>query len=208
MCVETSLSFSLFLIFFINILSISFIYMTYIKEMEEIHQRGKHISAYAYNTEIKEAGSDLIRLHSNPVVSSFFPMLQVPDCRLSVKCVVKPWTGYDFAKQGERKKEEELVYITEHGEVYHRNRGCTYLSLSIDITTYEDVNKKKNRDGSSYTACDYCFSKGKENFMTAVYITDWGSKYHSQLKCQGLKRNILCIPISQAGGKAGCSKCG
>lgn len=207
LCVETSLSFSFFIIFFVNVISIIFIYMVYVQEMGEIHQKGKKISAYAYTTEIIGNSEQLIRLNGSETVSSIFPLLQFSDCRMQVKCVVKPWTGYDVKNRNEREKEEELVYITEHGEVYHRSRGCSHLSLSIDLVAFENLIFERNMGQAAYTPCEYCFSKG-DNFIVAVYITKWGNRYHRQLKCQGLKRSIKCVPLSEVGGLPACSKCG
>lgn len=41
-----------------------------------------------------------------------------------------------------------------------------------------------------------------------VYVTDYGTCYHSDLACSGLKRTIYLILLEETGGKRACGKCG
>jgi hypothetical protein len=116
----------------------------------------------------------------------------------------RAWTGYDNAKNSKLDSGEEIVYIAETGTVYHKSRGCTYLKLSISTLTKEAVNDERSADGSIYTACESCGSKACET----VYITNYGKRYHSSLRCSKLKRTVSTVPISQVGDKGACSKCG
>jgi hypothetical protein len=116
----------------------------------------------------------------------------------------RAWTGYDNAKNSKLDSGEEIVYITDTGTVYHKSRGCTYLKLSISTLTKEAVNDERSADGSKYTACESCGFKAGET----VYITNYGKRYHSTLRCSKLKRTISAVPISKVGNKGACSKCG
>jgi hypothetical protein len=116
----------------------------------------------------------------------------------------RAWTGYDNAKNSKLDSGEEIVYIAETGTVYHKSRGCTYLKLSISTLTKEELNDERNASGRIYTACESCGSKACET----VYITNYGTKYHSSLRCSKLKRTVSTVPISQVGDKGACSKCG
>ena len=40
------------------------------------------------------------------------------------------WNGYEIP---EAEMENEVVYVTENGEVYHKDRNCTHLLLSYAI---------------------------------------------------------------------------
>lgn len=116
------------------------------------------------------------------------------------------WTGYDhehplgIAGSGE----EELVYVTEWGEVYHRNIDCTHLKLSITPVDVSTVKHQRNDGGGRYYPCEYCKNNEKKG---TVYITNFGNRYHTSLTCQGLKRTIYTVPLSEA-GLPPCSKCG
>ena len=62
-----------------------------------------------------------------------------------------------------------------------------------------------NTSGKSYQACELC---GKNNFVSAVYITSYGTKFHTTINCSGLKRTVKSVPLSEVEGKGACSKCG
>lgn len=116
----------------------------------------------------------------------------------------RAWTGYDNAHAGGGGNEEETVYITPDGTVYHRSRGCTYLKLSISAVDKSLLESRRSNDGSIYYSCEECGSSAGN----IVYITNYGNRYHSTLGCSKLKRTILSAPISETGGRGACSKCG
>jgi len=206
MCLEASLSFSFFLIFFINVFSIIFLFMTYTSNLESLHQQGKKAAAYAYVTEgAFISNEDIIRLKKIIVTKSPVGLLSLSNYRLYAQCVVKPWTGYDVTSAKKRGEEDAIVYMTEYGSVYHKNRACTHLALSIQAVASYGLSEKKNEYGEYYENCEYCGEKG---MVTIVFITSYGNKYHTTTKCPGLKRTIKSIPLSQVKGVNPCQKCG
>ena len=121
------------------------------------------------------------------------------------KVMVRCWVGYtgeSFQAGGK----EELVYRTPEGEVYHRSRECTYLRLTIRSVTSAELSGLRNESGGKYAPCEYCVKKQQTGVL--VYITDYGSSYHNKSTCQGLKRTIMAVPLSQVGGLRSCSRCG
>jgi hypothetical protein len=114
---------------------------------------------------------------------------------------VHKWTG--DREDGEK---TDYVYVTESGTVYHRNRSCTYLDLSIQTVNKSSVGSRRNKSGNIYYACSDC-AAGK-TVTGLVYITNYGTCYHTKVSCSGLKRTIYLIPITEAGSKRACSKCG
>ena len=117
----------------------------------------------------------------------------------------RAWTGYDNAAHGAGGiVEEEIVYITPEGTVYHRSRGCSYLKLSIVAVDKTFLDTQRNQDGSKYYPCGEC----GDTCADTVYITDYGNRYHATLGCSGLKRTVMAVPISEAGSRGACSKCG
>ena len=128
------------------------------------------------------------------------------DYSFAARCVMHTWIGYEkgLSERTAEKKEEEYVYVTETGTVYHRDRECSYLRLSIRETDRESVKNLRNSSGHKYYACEKCGNGAGSR----VYITEDGTCYHSSLSCSGLKRTIMCIPLSEAAGKRPCSRCG
>ncbi|GHU43176.1 hypothetical protein FACS1894111_08350 [Clostridia bacterium] len=111
---------------------------------------------------------------------------------------IKKWTGY-HGGSGDG-GEDDWVYITETGTVYHVNRECTYLKLSIQMVTALQLLSL------SYSPCMIC---GRDNTPYAYYyITQEGGRYHTRLDCSGLKRTIYMIKLSQVNGRGKCSRCG
>lgn len=108
---------------------------------------------------------------------------------------VKGWTGYEGA--GFSEGEEDVVYITETGLVYHATPTCNYLDLSIQRVTLEQAQGK-------YPVCAWCKGQEKSNL---VYVTTYGERYHNSLNCSGLKRSIYAVKKSEVQGRGGCSKC-
>ena len=106
-------------------------------------------------------------------------------------------------KGGFGKEEDETVYVTETGLVYHKDYHCTYLDLSIRMVQGKEISGLRNESGGRYYACEHCGGKGGGS----AYITDYGDRYHSSLSCSSLKRTVYAVPLSEVIGKGACSKC-
>lgn len=117
-----------------------------------------------------------IRLYDPVLISLPFGSL-FQERRWSVQqSVVRAWIGYT----GESflgKNTEEMVYMTPEGEVCHRSRDCTYLCLSIRVLSSDQLDAARNLSGERYDPCEYCV--GKKGTGMVVYITNYGSSYHS-----------------------------
>lgn len=112
------------------------------------------------------------------------------------------WNGYDIANA--KQLQRDLVYVAENGEVYHEQRDCTHLTLSVKGTSMEEALTSKNLYGSRYIACDKCVigAIGEE-----VYITDEGDCYHFDRYCPGLKRTVFEMERKHAEKYRPCSRC-
>lgn len=114
------------------------------------------------------------------------------------------WNGYDISAAagiGER------VYVAENGEVWHKERSCTYLQLSIRQVRGTEIEKERNQWGRHYDACEIC-AKGVE--PEALYVTLDGNSYHYRRDCPGLKRTVrsLTRTAAESEGYRRCSRCG
>lgn len=148
---------------------------------------------------------DMIDLVVRYRVRPLFQIAAWNDIFMINRCRMHAWTGYDTTPKthpGEEK--EQMVYVTEYGEVYHTTRACTHLKLSISATSKADIDSQRNEYGEKFSKCDKC---GRNGSSDVVYITNMGNKYHTTLSCSGLKRTIKEVPISKAGVPP-CQKCG
>lgn len=128
----------------------------------------------------------------------FFELLCVQRVR------IRAFTGFMPMKQGEESA-EELVYITETGTVYHTNKYCTHLNLSIRAVDNRNIATLRNNNGGKYYACELC--NGTPEASGIVYLTVHGDRYHGSTDCQGLKRTWTAIPLSQVGERRECTRC-
>ena len=133
----------------------------------------------------------------------FFDLFRKKFC---CRCIMHTYIGYEkgLDERTAEHNKEEYVYVTETGTVYHKDRECTYLRLSIKEVDRVSLKDMRNSSGHKYYACASC-GKAAGN---RVYITSDGTCYHSSLSCHGLKRTVNCIPLSEAGGMKACSRCG
>lgn len=121
-----------------------------------------------------------------------------------MQCVQsRKWIGNDSLEKNGG-SEDAWVYITPYGTAYHCDRRCRYLDLTVRAANRQSLLTLRNADGEIYRKCKDCGNLGKE----VVYVTDYGTGYHSSLACQGLKRTIYMVKRSQVGGRKECSKCG
>lgn len=113
------------------------------------------------------------------------------------------WNGYAVSGQAQA---GQAVYVTENGQVYHLDRNCTHLRLSVKKIGTEELNAARNNYGKGYGACERCASgRGVE----IIYITGEGDKYHYNRDCPGLKRTVS--PMLKADAEKRyrpCSRCG
>ena len=130
------------------------------------------------------------------------PVLGSPSAELEESFKISAWTGY--TRPGEDPDGEDIVYVTENGEVYHEDYQCSYLHLSIRSVPYEQLPELRNESGGKYHACEKCTFGSS---MGGIYITQDGDKYHNSLNCSGLKRTIHAVKKSKVTGMGGCSRC-
>lgn len=121
----------------------------------------------------------------------------------STGIVQKAWNGYAPASGEFNASNQEYVYITEDGEVYHKDGQCYHLHITVHET--EDVDDYY--DGkTAYRPCEYCIHR--QNKKAAVlYIPEEGDCYHSDPACGGLTRTVRYVKKEDAAGMRPCSHC-
>ena len=99
---------------------------------------------------------------------------------------------------------ERPVYLTVYGSVYHTSLSCSYLRISVQEVSFSEISTLRNRDGKIYYPCESCASGSPRD---RVLVTTYGTRWHSDRSCAGLRRGILRVSLSEAGGLPMCSRC-
>ncbi len=133
----------------------------------------------------------------------------IQDLSILQRVKLRSWTGYGVAAAYEKKgteNDEEMVYITTTGSVYHKSKDCSHIKLSIKAVK-GIPETLRNDNGAKYYPCEVCCN-GKEEENATYYITSDGTRYHSRRDCSKIKRSIQEIPLSAVGNRRPCKRCG
>ena len=148
---------------------------------------------------------DIIDLTASYAVSPFIGIAGFRPAAFYSRYYGRAWTGYDVEGKNGEKAQVEYVYVAENAQVYHMERSCSHISLSIREINLAETEKIKNEYGEKYTSCEICVKDGE----WSVYITPTGNRYHQSLECSGLKRTIMTMPRPEAERHYKlCSRCG
>ena len=138
-----------------------------------------------------------VRRELFPLTRAFGPL----SVSVERKCLVHVWNGYGRGFF----PDDETVYVTEGSEVFHRDRNCSHLKLSVREVPGSEVPALRNKSGSRYRPCGICHSSLSDG---KLYITTDGDRYHNSITCSGLKRCVRAIKKSEAGSRRPCKRCG
>lgn len=126
--------------------------------------------------------------------------------RMINRVCLRKWTGYDpAAGAATDPAAQRIVYIAEHGEVYHGSRNCYHLNVTIRQTDEERLGGERNENGGKYTACELC---GDRRQSGVFYVSEDGTRYHTTAACSGLRRTVRAVPLSEIGSRTPCHNCG
>ncbi len=120
-------------------------------------------------------------------------------------CWKRLWTGEEYERIQEDSEEEQYVYTTKNGTVYHTTINCSYLKRTISTVKQSDILNIQNKQGEIYTRCGICCDK--EEKQEIYYVTTTGNRYHITLECSALSRYIEKRLFSDVKGLKGCSRC-
>lgn len=143
---------------------------------------------------------DIVGIYSIKIPLQFFHIDKV---RVIQRARIRAWTGYDASNDG-TDSEEEIVYITQYGSVYHVDISCTHINLSIAQVSESQVRNLRNNSGGKYYECELC---GDEQGNGSLFITNTGDRYHKRRDCSGIRRGIMAVPISEVEGRGPCQRC-
>ena len=109
------------------------------------------------------------------------------------------WLGYI-----EQRETEKMVFLSNTASVYHLDKQCKYLNVTIMNVPYKNLEVYRNNSRKKYKQCNFC---NMEEMGYYVYITPEGDGYHTTKNCIGLTRSIYTVPMSHAKGKRQCVGC-
>lgn len=120
---------------------------------------------------------------------------------------VRVWCGRDpdDSDAEDEEPDDEMVYLTAYGSVYHTDACCSHLNLSIQCVSSAEAAGRRNSSGHKYHRCEKCAAYAKQSGM--VYLTEYGDRYHCSPDCSGLTRSVKLVPLSETDGMRQCSKC-
>lgn len=138
------------------------------------------------------------------------PFERAGDIKTVQTVKVRCFSGYFVAKKTRENKEEEdnQVYVTEAGTVYHMSADCRSLKVTVETQRYEDIEALRNLNSGRYRACEKCGEKVRLKGDSTVYITPYGNCYHVNISCSGLKRVIQKLSLDEVGSRRACKLCG
>lgn len=204
MTVEASIAIPVFLFAMTNLLSIILLFGEYSSILADMHRSAKELAVHAHISEVGNADNELIILTREHVLKPIIPIMGFDTAETLINCRVRKWTGYDVKKSGIMHEEEEWVYITPTGSAYHKNPNCNYLSPKIYSAEYAEIEVYRNVSGEIYRPCESC----KDITLTGIcFYTAYGNRYHSTLRCNGLKRTVYSVRLSEVEGRHECVKC-
>lgn len=173
---------------------------------EKVNVIGGYTGISVIDSKINEEDKGINDIRVNYSISMDFLGGVVHSLRLSNRCYFRSWIGTSIVKQKTDDKDGKTVFITKNGDVYHLTETCTYIKVSLTKAKYSDISYLRNESGAKYRICSKCVDKElKDNDI--VYITESGTKFHSDSRCSKIKRDVISIDISEVGDRKLCSRC-
>ena len=179
----------------------------YYRAKLELYMGGTGLSTSLLGSSFLE-DNDEIDMVVSYSVSPPFDIFGVGHLRFRERVHTRAFVGVDTRENDEEEEDDIIVYVTDTGRVYHRNKNCTYLKLSVSRLYYGDVARQRNSGGAKYYPCSRCASGYTPDSDTYVWITNFGNRYHINRACSEIKRTVHEIHLSEVGSRGPCSKCG
>ncbi|NLZ83183.1 MAG: hypothetical protein GX915_05925 [Clostridiales bacterium] len=132
------------------------------------------------------------------------------DMEMVQRVKLRGWTGIQIKPNysvNEDSGEDTIVYVTKTGTVYHRNRNCSHIKLSVR-GVLGIPSQLRNDNGGKYYPCEKCCKEDK-GITSTYYITSDGVRYHSIRDCSKIKRTVKEVNLSSViDSKSPCKRCG
>ena len=150
-------------------------------------------------------GKEIIVLRADYVVKLPISLWGIGEIKLYSQNMFRKWTGDRLLEENENYADENYVYVTTFGEVYHKDLNCRSIHLSIQSTSIESIFFLRGKNGQIYKECKRCNWENDEK--ERVYYTDYGEWYHKNIACSSIKRTVDKISIEEVGNRRPCNYC-
>lgn len=165
-----------------------------------VHKGSKGINFLSSNIDFDKGLLDLIITYSIKI--PFVPR-NIATINLSNRCYLHLYIGEELSKK--QNPQDNYVYCTMYGQVYHTNKYCQYLLNYSRLTTFSNV------DSTIYQPCLNCVDMDLDQLKAnnpVVYITDSGYAYHTSLDCSSFTGSIYKVLYSSLPkNKKICTQC-
>lgn len=174
-----------------------------------IHNGFDGISFYGSRVLDEDKCIDIIVRYQVRIPIKFFILEEMS---LMQRVRVRAWTGlevealYSTVENQDNNDSDDIVYITETGTVYHTNKTCSHIKLSVQPVVGIPTGLK-NMNGSTYKACERCCGS-KLDLLATYYITQEGTRFHTISTCSSIKRSVKEVKLSTVqGSMLPCKRC-
>lgn len=135
------------------------------------------------------------------------PFFPVSDVKISQRAKRRIWIGdspdQEQSEDGDDEDEQEHVYMTPNGAVYHLYADCSYIDVKLKSVDSSELDTLRNQSGGIYHPCESC----KPEKKGTVYITTYGARYHNDQHCKSIEKNAHQVTMEETDGRRVCSKC-
>ncbi|MDR2547264.1 MAG: pilus assembly protein [Lachnospiraceae bacterium] len=209
MTIEAALALPVFLIFVLSIFYVFQIIHIQTETYQLLHQQGNRAVHSGYQN-YPEDDDGIVSLNVAYRITPYLLWQDFGQLWVEQYYYGYAWIGYKVGENGDlaTMSDEEGVFITDTGTVYHLNRECTHLRLSIMNTDNERIADERNVNGGRYHPCERCAAVTTDE--ARLFITTQGTRYHGDINCSGLKRTVSVILQEEAvkNGMGACLRCG
>lgn len=205
MTVEAALVMPIFLFFMMSILAIFHIISMQAETYQDLHQRGNRIAFEGYQNRSQQ-DDGIISLTETYRIKPYLLWQDFGQLVVVQNYYGYAWIGYDIDRDENSEEDlEDHVYIAETGTVYHLTMECSHLKLSVTSVDGSTVASLRNDSGGKYYPCERC----PDEDNGTLFITSFGTRYHADVNCSGLKRTVSILALKEAvqQGYRGCSRC-
>lgn len=125
-----------------------------------------------------------------------------------MRLVYRNWTGEtgSVGPGGDGASGSDVVYMTEHGTVYHTDKSCTHIKIEVRAVAVSGIETERNSSGGRYSACEFC--SPVRSGSGQVYVTEYGTKYHAVSSCSAIRRKAKECLLEEVRQKySPCSRC-
>lgn len=145
-------------------------------------------------------GDDVLEMVVTYSIEPFWPLAGFRPFLMENRYYGRLWTGYDVGKAA-----LAVYYLADNEEVYHTDRNCTHLMLSVKQISWVALNKAVNERGQKYRMCEKCVWGW---LPKEVWVAREGDCFHARRDCPGLKRTYRSVNWEEARNFRPCSRCG